>query len=76
MVFSYGIVSIGKEAFSGCIKLVSVDIPDSVMRIGVQAFYCPPEYQSSLTTVNIGNSVTNIEGSAFEYNRNLSGVDD
>ena len=74
VVFSYGIVSIGKEAFRGCIKLVSVDIPDSVMRIGEQAFYCPPEYESSLTTVNIGNSVTNIGGSAFEYNRNLTSI--
>lgn len=74
VVFSYGITSIGKEAFRGCIKLVSVDIPDSVMRIGDQAFYCPPEYQSSLTTVNIGNSVTNIGVSAFEYNRNLTSI--
>ena len=74
VVFSYGIITIGKEAFRGCIKLVSVDIPDSVFRIGDQAFYCPSEYQSSLTTVNIGNSVTDIGYGAFEYNRNLISI--
>jgi hypothetical protein len=53
--------SIGDWAFSECISLTSVAIPDSVTTIGIEAFWgC-----TSLTSVMIGNSVTSIEGGAF-----------
>ena len=55
------VTSIGKAAFKGCIGLVSIDIPTSVMWIGDGAFTgC-----SGLTSVKIGDGATRIEGRAF-----------
>ena len=48
-------------AFSGCIRLETVSIPDSVTSIGDSAF----ERCTSLKTVSMGNSVTNIGDEAF-----------
>jgi hypothetical protein len=52
---------IGEWAFSGCMSLTSVTIPDSVMSIADQAFYSC----FSLTNVAMGNGVTNIGFQAF-----------
>ena len=54
--------TIGKEAFSSCESLASIDIPNSVTTIGEFAFaYC-----FSLASVNIGESVTTIGYGAFD----------
>ena len=51
---------IGQQAFKSCKKLISVEIPESVTKIGNGAF----DY-SGLSSVNIPNSVTIIENNAF-----------
>jgi hypothetical protein len=57
----YKVTSIGKEAFSWCIRLTSINIPESLTSIGYKAFYgC-----SSLNSIKIPEGVTNIGASAF-----------
>ena len=56
--------------FSGCGKLYSIMIPDSVTSIGSFAFSgC-----ASLTSVTIGNSVTSIGDYAFEFCDSLTSI--
>ena len=57
-----GTVIIGDYAFSWCISLQSINIPDSVTSIGDKAFSCC----MSLQSINIPDSVTSIGNSAFE----------
>lgn len=66
----YTVTSIGEFAFSSCIELESVVIPDSVISIGDYAF----QLCSNLTNVTIGTGVTSIGLSAFEYCNNLKSV--
>ncbi len=59
-----------KRAFSGCINLTSVNIPDSVQSIGNSAFRgC-----TNLTNLTIGNGVQTIEYDAFYGCINLASV--
>ncbi len=67
---SKNITSIGNHAFSNCMKLTSVTIPNSVTNIGTSAF----QYCTSLTSVTIPNSVVIIGSSAFHYCTNLTSV--
>ncbi|MBO7291146.1 MAG: leucine-rich repeat domain-containing protein, partial [Bacteroidaceae bacterium] len=67
---TYSVTSIGKQAFSDCSSLTSIEIPNSVTSIGYSAFSgC-----SSLTNVEIGNSVTSIGGSAFSGCSSLTSI--
>ena len=66
----YCVTSIGDSAFSDCIYLVSVTIPDGVTSIGQQAFlYC-----EALTTVIIPEGVTTIGDLAFCFCGSLTNV--
>lgn len=52
---------IGENAFSGCVALTSLEIPDSVVTIGSRAF----EGCEALASVSIGAGVTEIGAYAF-----------
>ena len=57
----YDVSAIGPSAFTYCLALISVNIPNSVTTIGSHAFY----YCSSLTSLTIPGSVTTIGDNAF-----------
>lgn len=59
----FAVIAIRGEAFKDCTHLISVEIPNSVKRIGVEAFRdC-----TSLTSVVMSNSITEIlEGTFYE----------
>ena len=64
------VTNIGNYAFSQCIGLTSITIPNSVRSIGDDAFY----YCIRLTSVTIPNSVTSIGYSAFSNCRGLTSI--
>ena len=65
-----GLTRIGNYVFSGCIKLTSVTLPNTITTIGEQAFSdC-----SNLTSIIIPNSVTTIENCAFMCCTGLTNV--
>lgn len=62
LVIANSVDSISIDAFSGCYKLTSINIPDSVTFISSSAF----EECSSLTSVNISKNITHIDKSVFK----------
>ncbi len=67
---TYNVTAIGEGAFSYCLGLTSVTIPNSVTIIGNDAF----RNCVGLTSVTIPNSVTTIDSSAFYYCLGLTSV--
>ena len=68
---TFSVIGIEDEAFSKCKDLTSIEIPNSVKRIGDRAFYgC-----SSLTSIEIGNSVTRIGYEAFSWCSSLTSIE-
>lgn len=64
--FSYGLIAIKKETFSGCSSLSSIQLPDSVSQIQYQAFYkC-----TKLEDINL-DTVTELKYGAFSNCENL-----
>nr|MCR4924585.1 leucine-rich repeat domain-containing protein [Lachnospiraceae bacterium] len=64
------VTDIGKDAFSECKTLTTVNIPDSIRTIGYNAF----ENCTNLTQVNIGNGVRKIGSAAFAGCKNLKNI--
>ena len=62
--------SIGDYAFSGCSRLPSITIPNSVTSIGEAAFWAC----SGLTSITIPNSVTSISDNAFYHCTGLTSI--
>lgn len=58
----YNVTGIGNEAFSGCTKLTSISIPNTIRYVGNSAFYgC-----SGMETISLPNSVKSIGEHAFQ----------
>jgi len=64
------VVRLGSHAFSNCLSLTSVSIPDSVTSIGMAAFMgC-----TSLVSINIPVGITTIEDGTFSDCESLAGI--
>ena len=64
------VTSIGNDAFSYCIGLLSITIPDSITRIGDWSFFG----SRNLGNIVIGKNVTFIGGAAFDDCKALTDV--
>ena len=67
---TYPVTTIGDYAFSGCIGLTSIEIPNSVTSIGNWAF----DGCYALTSIDIPESVTTIHTGAFSYCHGLTSI--
>ena len=67
---NYSVTTIGQWAFSSCISLASIDIPNSVTTIGESAFASC----ESLASIDIPNSVMTIGERVFSHCSSLASV--
>ena len=67
---SYYVTSIGDFAFSNCVRLTSITIPQSVTTIGSASF----QFCSGLTSITIPNNVKTIGDFAFSHCRGVTSV--
>lgn len=65
-----GVTSIGQSAFSACLSLTSIIIPEGVTSIGQAAF----QRCNSLTSITIPEGVTEIGNYAFQSCMNLPAI--
>ena len=65
------VISIGQYAFSGCIGITSLIIPETLQYIGLNAF----NNCSSLASINIPDSVVEIGSHAFNNCSSLASID-
>lgn len=70
ITFSGNVTKVGYNAFTGCSRLVSVNLPDTVVSIGINAF----SWCSKLTDVTIPNHVTTIGDYAFASCDNIKTI--
>lgn len=64
------VVAIGDRAFSECVNITSVSIPETIKKIGARVFYgC-----TGLTSIRIPSSVTEVGAQVFYKASNLSTV--
>ena len=68
--FGQNLVTIGHRAFSECIALKSLTLPDSVQTIGINAFY----HNTALATVSFGPRLSTISACAFRNCPELQSV--
>ena len=61
-IIPFGVSIIGREAFSNCYNLVSIDLPNGVETIGEKAFF----YCENLCNINLPQTITTIDSYAFE----------
>ena len=66
-----GLISIGKNAFSGCVNLTNVKLPNSITNIGIGAF----ESCSNLTSLVIPKGVTRISTNTFRGCLKLTNIE-
>ena len=70
IVVENGVTSIGSNAFTSCISLSSVNLPDTLLSIGDHAFAnC-----DTLTDIALPSSLTSIGSFAFEFCASVSSI--
>ena len=65
------VVEIGERAFTGCEKITSVALPDTVEVVGEEAFYG----SRRLEELRLGAGIKKIEAGAFEFCPSLKSVE-
>lgn len=74
VIIEDGVTNIGDYAFSQCLDVRSVIIPQSVTRIGVSAFSMGYYTNTALESIDIPNSVDTIGACAFENCHSLKSL--
>lgn len=68
--YTYHVVEIGDNAFTNCINLTSLTLPNTIKKIGVRSFF----FAYELTDLTLPNSIKEIEQEAFRECKNLTSI--